>query len=261
MKIIINADDFGLSHDVNMAIVEAFEKGYITNTTIMTNMPGFDEAIELSKKHGFFDKVGIHINLFEGKPISSKMKNAPLFYKGDEMTSYRFFHQSGFIEKFPPPFSSFEQRNAIREEVRMQIYRYLDAGFPEMHADSHGHSHTFPVVWNAVSPLLKEFKFKTVRKSLNLPRPHIVKGIYKSFFNNKLSRTFGSTQCFTSGAGFFACDREDFSEIESLEIMVHPVYDELSGSLINLGNNPDFEPIMEKISHMSGIDLIGYNIL
>ena len=35
MRLIVNADDFGLSHEVNLAIVEAFKKGYISNTNIM----------------------------------------------------------------------------------------------------------------------------------------------------------------------------------------------------------------------------------
>ena len=45
----VNADDFGLSHEVNMAIVEAFKKGLINNTTIMVNMPGFEEAVRLAE--------------------------------------------------------------------------------------------------------------------------------------------------------------------------------------------------------------------
>ena len=54
MKIIINADDFGLSHDVNLAVVEAFKRGFVTNATIMVNMPGFEEGVALSKENGFF---------------------------------------------------------------------------------------------------------------------------------------------------------------------------------------------------------------
>lgn len=45
-----------MNHSVNMAIVEAFHKGYITNTTIMVNMPGFDEAVQLSKDYVFLIK-------------------------------------------------------------------------------------------------------------------------------------------------------------------------------------------------------------
>ena len=70
----VNADDFGLSHEVNMAIVEAFKKGLINNTTIMVNMPGFEEAVRLAEKYGFFDRVGLHLNLFEGKHLTEDIK-------------------------------------------------------------------------------------------------------------------------------------------------------------------------------------------
>jgi chitin disaccharide deacetylase len=41
----INADDFGLNSSVNKAIIEAFDNNYINSTTLMANMPGFDEAV------------------------------------------------------------------------------------------------------------------------------------------------------------------------------------------------------------------------
>ena len=81
MKIIINADDFGLSHDVNLAVVEAFKRGFVTNATIMVNMPGFEEGVALSKENGFFEKTGLHLNFFEGQPLTEDIKSLPLFYR------------------------------------------------------------------------------------------------------------------------------------------------------------------------------------
>ncbi|MBO5102478.1 MAG: ChbG/HpnK family deacetylase, partial [Clostridia bacterium] len=51
MKLILNADDFGLSPSVNKGIVEAFQQGIISSATMMMNTPYTDEAIELAKKH------------------------------------------------------------------------------------------------------------------------------------------------------------------------------------------------------------------
>ena len=50
-RLIVNADDFGISHEVNEAISLCFMKGYINQTTIMVNMPFFCEAIEMAKKY------------------------------------------------------------------------------------------------------------------------------------------------------------------------------------------------------------------
>ena len=67
---VINADDFGYSESVNKAISDCFEKGLINRTTIMVNMPQAEAASELARTNGFFDKVGLHINLTEGKALS-----------------------------------------------------------------------------------------------------------------------------------------------------------------------------------------------
>ena len=47
MGLIINADDFGKNQNVNKAITECFNKGLINQTTVMVNMPGIYEAVEL----------------------------------------------------------------------------------------------------------------------------------------------------------------------------------------------------------------------
>src|ERR1700753_2195819 len=69
--LIINADDFGLSSIVNRAILVSMEKGLVTSTSIMANMPGFDHAIGLVRVHSkLAGRVGVHLNLTEGQPLS-----------------------------------------------------------------------------------------------------------------------------------------------------------------------------------------------
>lgn len=68
MNLIINADDFGLTKDINMAVSELFELGTITSTSVMVNMPyakDIENFLDL-KKFG----IGLHFNLTQGKPIS-----------------------------------------------------------------------------------------------------------------------------------------------------------------------------------------------
>src|SRR5258708_1899979 len=78
-KIIVHADDFGMSAEVNRAIVEAFENNVISSTTLMTNMPGFDEACELAHRHRLLGKIGLHLNLTSGYPFSSPIRQSPRF--------------------------------------------------------------------------------------------------------------------------------------------------------------------------------------
>ena len=49
-KVIFNSDDFGYSHGVNYGIVDAYQRGILTSTTLMANMPGFEHAVKLKKE-------------------------------------------------------------------------------------------------------------------------------------------------------------------------------------------------------------------
>lgn len=66
-KLIITADDYGMSRAVNDAIDAGIEAGLITSTNVMTNMPLYQEAVKLKHKPGV--SVGIHWVLACGKPV------------------------------------------------------------------------------------------------------------------------------------------------------------------------------------------------
>ena len=135
MKKIINADDFGLNHSVNRAIALCFRNGYINQTTIMTNMPSYEEAVALSKEYNFFDKVGLHVNLDEGTPITSEMK-----CNTHSCTNDRFI--KGSIKGFKRFYLNRYDRKCVENEVEAQMAHYICSGFPLLHLDSHHHIHT-----------------------------------------------------------------------------------------------------------------------
>ena len=74
MKLIINADDFGLSKSITDGIVEGIKFGCITSTSIMVNMPYAKYAVEKAIENNI-NCIGLHINLTVGKPV---LKNANL---------------------------------------------------------------------------------------------------------------------------------------------------------------------------------------
>ncbi len=49
-KVIFNSDDFGYSYGVNYGILDAYQRGILTSTTLMANMPGFEHAVKLKKE-------------------------------------------------------------------------------------------------------------------------------------------------------------------------------------------------------------------
>src|SRR5580693_4496790 len=64
-RLIVNADDFGLSHSVNEAVIRAHCEGILTSASLMVNEPGFDEAVKLAKENPKLD-VGLHLTLLQG---------------------------------------------------------------------------------------------------------------------------------------------------------------------------------------------------
>ncbi len=66
---IVNGDDFGASIGVNRGIIEAHKDGILTSASLMINMPGCEEAVDLSAAHPNLS-VGLHVNFTnEGDPV------------------------------------------------------------------------------------------------------------------------------------------------------------------------------------------------
>jgi chitin disaccharide deacetylase len=59
--LIVNADDFGASSGINRGILEAHQRGILTSTSLMVNMPAALEAIELSRPFANLG-IGLHVN-------------------------------------------------------------------------------------------------------------------------------------------------------------------------------------------------------
>lgn len=239
IKAIVNADDFGLSENVNEAICMCFERGIITNTTIMVNMPYAADAVNLAKKKGFFNKVGLHLNLTAGVPLTGPIRSLPVFCDGNG----RFNADFHLSTKTRLMLSAREKR-ALAEEIQAQIDRYLALGLVELHMDSHHHSHTDLSVWSVAEPILQRSGFKSVRLSRNIfeeGSTTAFNSLYKKYFNKRV-KALGvkTTDYFGSFADFTAaCDT--LLDGSLCEIMLHPMFSE-SGDLM------DTDVPMEKLS-------------
>ena len=78
--LIINADDFGYSLTINQAILRSFERKFINSTSLMANMAGFDDAINMINRHAVLQgRVGAHLNLTEGYPVTQLLRDLPAF--------------------------------------------------------------------------------------------------------------------------------------------------------------------------------------
>jgi predicted glycoside hydrolase/deacetylase ChbG (UPF0249 family) len=77
--VVINADDLAKSSEGDDAILRCFDRRLISSATVMANMPRFGEAIALIHAGGFQDRLGVHLNLTEGFPLTDPIRRSSRF--------------------------------------------------------------------------------------------------------------------------------------------------------------------------------------
>jgi hopanoid biosynthesis associated protein HpnK len=157
-RIIINADDFGISSGVNKAVAQAHTNGVLTSATIMANMPAADEAVKMAKQMPDLG-VGVHLNLFEGKPLS---KDGDINYLLDDNGDFALTPAKLSLLSIVRP----KIRKAIRAELAAQIQWVIDNGLKPTHLDSHKHIHSFPPIFPIVCDLARRFEIPAIRFTL-----------------------------------------------------------------------------------------------
>jgi chitin disaccharide deacetylase len=145
-RIIINADDFGFTRDVNAGIVHAHREGVLTSTTLMANGDAFDDAVRLAYETPGLD-IGCHLVLVQG---TSLLTGQPL--PETPLQLLRILAVGGLD---------------VYGELRTQIEKIRDAGISITHLDSHKHTHIVPSVFRAVVRLAREFDIPYVRLPLD----------------------------------------------------------------------------------------------
>ncbi len=239
IRAIVNGDDFGMSAEVNEAVVESFERGFITNTTLMVNMPFADEAVELAKKNGFSEAVGLHLNLTGGYPLTKRIRKEKRFCRKDG--SFNAYFQKHTASRL---FISKRESQAVAEEIEAQIRKYFSYGLPEKHLDSHHHVHTDRSVIGLLLPLMARYSFRSVRLTRNLfLKMSIPKRIYKSAYNRRLRKNGYITADYFGSYRDLSAMNGSVKDDSLIEIMVHPMYE--SGGVLVDTNTP-----MEKVREL-----------
>lgn len=154
-RLIVNADDFGLTTGVNRGVVEAHSGGIVTSTTLMANSAAFDDAVQLARSNPKLS-VGCHLVLVDGSPLLGAARVPSLMDGGH-------FRQDigGFaLRALGGRLNAAE----IEAEATAQICKLQSAGIPVSHIDTHKHTHMFPQV---LRPLLRAAQACGVRAIRN----------------------------------------------------------------------------------------------
>ena len=153
-KLIINADDFGMSQEVNEGTKKGIEEGIITSVSLMANMPYFEDAVRFLKKHPRVS-VGLHFNITEGKSLIFP-KDAKNLLREDDS----FYHWPQLIGRVA---KKTIKPSEIELELKKQYLTLKKTGLPVTHIDSHHHIHLYPSIFKIVSAFADREKIQSLR--------------------------------------------------------------------------------------------------
>lgn len=153
LRLIVNADDFGLTSGVNRAVAVANREGIVTSATLMANSRAFDEAVGVAKTQPAL-RSGCHVVLIDGEPL---IRNAKSLTNGAQRfrTSLKDFAAAAVRKQISP--------DEIQEESQAQICKLRANGLDVTHVDSHKHTHMFPHVLRPVLRAAKACGVRAVR--------------------------------------------------------------------------------------------------
>jgi chitin disaccharide deacetylase len=154
-QLILSADDLGADISRNVGIFEAIEAGVLTSTCILVNGCAFQHALANIHKINTKISIGVHLNLSEGRPLSSDLKvliGPDGCFAGKAETHRRLAARGNNL-----------LRREIRQEFAAQIAMLKNAGVPIDHLNGHQHIHVFPAALTEAIWAANEFGIRWIR--------------------------------------------------------------------------------------------------
>lgn len=215
VSIIVNADDLGISAEVNDAIFRLMAQGKVTSATILANGPAVEQACR-QIRHFPQCSFGVHLNLTQFRPLSP---GASLLLDPEQQQMTRAIanaRPSGAL------------RQVVYDEFRAQVERVASLGVAVSHLDSHHHIHTRPFAFLPLKAVQRQFQIRRVRLSKNLycaeDQPPTAMLWTKRIYNAALRRHYrtSTTAAFTELASYARLVRGAIPAFASVELMTHP---------------------------------------
>ena len=173
-RLVLHADDFGMSRAVSNGVLRGFQQGLLTSTAVLANAPDADDTRAMEapcratgrrgtavaagpaatrRQHQPFD-LGVHLNLTQGRPLGrypAELLDERGCFPGVVRGCFRLWRWS---DRF---------RAAIRGELERQIGFVCDCGLRPMHLNGHQYIEMLPAVAHMMPELMARFDIARVR--------------------------------------------------------------------------------------------------
>jgi predicted glycoside hydrolase/deacetylase ChbG (UPF0249 family) len=181
-QVALHADDLGMNPAVTDGILQGFERGLLTSTSLLSNAPDAARALDgwrqlesrrhqgtlasMARRHRLQDPpqrfdLGIHVNLTQGRPLIGSRYPASLLDAGGRFPGiFGLFRR---LRGHHVPIGGQSLATAIEEELASQVQFMLDRGHQPTHLNGHQYIEMLPVVGPVVESLLKKFRIPVVR--------------------------------------------------------------------------------------------------
>lgn len=179
-RIIVNADDLGISPGVNNAVRQGYEEGFITSSTLMVTT----EYAEHAKREAIQPTdmpTGLHLSLTSGR-CCAPPEQVPLLV--DKQGAFKHSAAQLFIKLLFSPNKHQELIKQIALELRAQMARLSDMGVSPTHFDSHQHVHAIPVILETLNTIAPKFGYTKCR----LSNDELMKGLPLSKWQHAIQR-------------------------------------------------------------------------
>lgn len=154
-RLIVTADDFGASAEINEAVLRAHSEGILTSASLMVNEPASGEAAAMAKQAPTL-AVGLHLAL------SLSRAALPPDQIPDLVDAQGNLSDNSTKAGWKYYFSKRVQAQ-LEKEIRAQIEKFLATGLPLDHVDGHQHIHMHPKVFRMLVGMAEEYRVPGIR--------------------------------------------------------------------------------------------------
>jgi len=154
-RVIVTADDFGLSVPVNEAVERAHREGVLTATSLMVAEPAAADAIRRARALPALG-VGLHVVVVAGRPLLPPERIPDLV--GRDGTFSADLARAGVRYFFHP-----RARRQLEAEMRAQFAAFAASGLPFDHVNAQSHFHLHPTVFGLMLTIAREYGSPPIR--------------------------------------------------------------------------------------------------